>query len=78
MTEVFTLSCDDFNNKCRKVFRELWLDTDMSDVALATEDNGQLSAHKAILATCSPLFKRLLQKNQNGHPLLYLFCRVSF
>ena len=45
MTEVFTLSCDDFNNKCRKVFRELWLDTDMSDVTLATEDNGQLSAH---------------------------------
>ena len=72
MTEVFTLSWDDFNNKCPKAFQELWLDTDLSDVTLATEDGGQLSAHKVILAACSPLFKRLLQKNPNVHPLLYL------
>ena len=72
MTEVFTLSWDDFSQKCPKVFKELWLDTDFSDVTLATEDNGQLSAHKVILAACSPLFKRLLHKNPNGHPLLYL------
>ena len=72
MTEVFTLSWDDFNQTCPKAFKDLWLDTDMSDVTLATEDNGHLSAHKVILAACSPLFKRLLQKNPNGHPLLYL------
>ena len=72
MTEVFTLSWDDFNKKCPKAFKDLWLDTDLSDVTLATEDGGQLSAHKVILAACSPLFKRLLQKNLNAHPLLYL------
>ena len=72
MTEVFTLSWDDFNNKCPKAFKELWLDTDLSDVTLATEDGAQLNAHKVILAACSPLFKRLFQKNPNGHPLLYL------
>ena len=72
MADVFTLSWDDFNNKCPKAFKELWLDTDLSDVTLVTEDGGQLSAHKVILAACSPLFKRLLQRNPNGHPLLYL------
>ena len=72
MGEAFILSWDDFSNKCPKVFKELWLDTDLSDVTLATEDGGQLSAHKVILAACSPLFKRLLQKNPNSHPLLYL------
>ena len=72
MTEVLTLSWDEFNQKCPKAFQELWLDTDLSDVTLATEDGGQLSAHKVILAASSPLFKRLLQKNQNGQPLLYL------
>ena len=72
MAEVFTLSRDDFNNKCPKAFKELWLDTDLSDVTLATEDGAQLNAHKVILAACSPLFKRLLQKNPNAHPLLYL------
>ena len=72
MTEVFTLSWGDFDKKCPKAFKDLWLDTDLSDVTLATEDGGQLSAHKVILAACSPLFKRLLQKNLNAHPLLYL------
>jgi len=72
MKEVFTLSWDDFNQKCPRVFTELWLDTDLSDVTLATEDEGQLTAHKVILAACSPFFKRLLTKNVNPHPLIYL------
>ena len=38
MREVFTLSWDDFGNKCPKVFKELWRDRDLSDVTLATED----------------------------------------
>ena len=72
MEEILTLSWDDFNQKCPKVFKELWLDTDLSDVTLATEDNDQLAAHKVILAASSPFFKRLLEKNQNPHPLLFL------
>ena len=43
MTEVFTLSRDAFNKKCPKAFKDLWFDTDLSDVILATEDGGQLS-----------------------------------
>ena len=72
MGEVFTLSWDDFNQKCPRVFKELWFDTDLSDVTLATEDDGQLTAHKVILAASSPFFKRLLSKNPNPHHLLYL------
>ena len=72
MEDVFTLSWDDFNQKCPKVFKELWHDTELSDVTLATEDHGQLTAHKMILAASSPFFKRLLEKNQNPHPLLFL------
>ena len=72
MEDIFTLSWDDFNQKCPKVFKDLWLDTELSDVTLATEDRGQLTAHKVILAASSPFFKRLLEKNQNPHPLLFL------
>ena len=72
MEEVLTLSCDNFDRKCPKAFRELWLDQKLSDVTLATEDGGQIAAHKVILSTSSPLFKRLLQRNPNSHPLLYL------
>ena len=69
---MFTLSCNDFERKCPKAFRELWLDQNFSDVTLATEDGGQIAAHKVILSTSSPLFKRLLQRNSNSNPLLYL------
>ena len=72
MTEVFTLSWDDFNKKCPKAFQELWLYTDLSDVTLVAKDGGQLSAHKMILAACSLLFKELLEKRPNCHPPLYL------
>ena len=72
MKEVFTLSWDDFNQKCPRVFTELWLDTDLSDITLATEDEGQLTAHKVILAASSPFLKRLLTNNVNPHPLIYL------
>ena len=72
MAEVFTLSCDDFNRKCPKAFRELWLDQNFSDVTLATEDGGQIGAHQVILSTSSALFKRLLQRKPNSHTLLYL------
>ena len=44
--EVFTPSWD----KCQHVLKDLWLDTDLSDVSLVTEDNGQIGAHKVILA----------------------------
>ena len=72
MAELFTLSCDDFNRKCPKAFRELWLDQNFSDVTLATEDGGQIGAHQVILSTSSALFKRLLQRKPNSHTLLYL------
>ena len=73
MEDFFTLSRDNFNEKCPNVFKELWLDVDLSDVTLATEDSGQITAHKVILAASSPFFKKLLTKNLNTtHPLLYL------
>ena len=72
MAEVFTLSCDDFNRKCPKAFRELWLDQNFSRVTLATGDGSQIGAHKVILSTSSPLFKRLLQRNPNPHTIFFL------
>ena len=69
MEEVLTLSSDDFSQKCPRVFTQLCLDT---DVTLATEDHGQLTAHKVILSASSPFFKRLLTMNVNHHPLVYL------
>ena len=55
MTEVFTLSWDDFNKKCPKAFKDLWLDTDLSDVTLATEE-GRVEKSKNEINSCGYCF----------------------
>ena len=35
-------------------------------------DDGQLEAHKVVIAACSPFFRNVLKRNPHPHPLLYL------
>ena len=41
-------------------------------MTLACEDGQQLEAHKVILASSSPFFEKILQKNKHSNPLIYL------
>ena len=66
MAEVFTFSRDDFNEKCQKAYKDLWLDTDLADVTLAAEDGGFL--REVILASCSPLFRGSYKRTQMNTP----------
>ena len=70
--ELFTLSSDDFENKCREAFSGWWKDKEFADVTIATEDGDQISVHKLVLSSSSQLFKSLLSKNPHPHPLIYL------
>merc|ERR1712126_350114 len=63
-TRKFCLTWDDF--------RDLWQDTDLSDVTLVGEGNTQIKTHKVILAVSSPLFNDMLKKNKHPHPLIYM------
>ena len=53
-------------------FQKLRNINDFSDVTLACEDGKQLEAHKVVLASSSPFFMELLQKNKHPHPLVYM------
>ena len=62
----------DFHENIKVSFGELRDDNDFSDVTLACEDL-ELEAHKVILSSCSPFFKRLLKKtSKHQHPLIYM------
>ena len=41
-------------------------------MTLACEDGQQMEAHKVILSSLSPFFRKILQKNKHPHPLIYL------
>jgi len=73
-SDNFCLRWNDFESNISTSFRELREDSEFFDVTLCC-DNGTdvVSAHKVILAACSPLFRKILarQKNQQN-PFLYL------
>ena len=70
-SEKFNLKWNDFEGNISGGLRELRDDKDFFDVTLAT-DGDQISAHKVILAACSPFFRNVLRRNPHQHPLLYL------
>jgi len=72
-TEKFCLKWNDFESNISLAFREIREDKDFFDVTLACgEGEQQISAHKVILAACSPFFRNVLRRNPHQHPLLYL------
>ena len=63
---------NDYEANASCTFMQLWKDTDFTDVTLATADDQQIMAHKAILSSCSEFFKNILKRNPHPRPLIYL------
>ena len=72
MSEKLCLQWNDFKDNVRNAFGSLREDNNFADVTLACEDGQQVEAHKVILATSSPFFKKLLERNKHPHPLIYM------
>ena len=72
MGEKLCLKWNDFQGNVISTFGELRNDRDFTDVTLACEDI-QFEAHKLILSTCSPFFRKLLKRaNKQQHPLVFM------
>ena len=72
MGEKLCLKRNDFQENLISSFGELRDDHDFTDVTLACEDS-QFEAHKLILSTCSPFFRKILKSaNKHQHPLVYM------
>ena len=71
--DTFCLKWNDFQENIKTSFVELRGDKDLVGVTLACED-GQLEAHKVILSSGSPFFRKLLRKmnNKQMHPFLFM------
>ena len=72
MSEKLCLQWNDFKENVHSGFGSLRNDKEFTDVTLACEDGQQLEAHKVILASSSPFFEKILQKNKHSNPLIYL------
>jgi len=70
-SEKFCLKWNDFESNVSSSFKDLLAERELFDVTLASGD-GQIQAHKVILAACSPFFRAVFRRNPHQHPLLYL------
>ena len=64
------LKCSDFGDNLVSVFKDLRMENDLVDITLVCND-GQLKAHKVVLAASSDFFKSIIKINPHPHPLIY-------
>ena len=72
MNEKLNLSWNEFESCTSNTFKDLLSDEDFADVTLVCDEEKQIKAHKVILSSCSPLFRKILKNNPHPHPLIYL------
>ena len=72
MSEKLCLQWNSFQSNVKSAFGSLRQSHDFADMTLASEDGQQIEAHKVILASSSPFFQTILQKNKHTHPLIYM------
>ena len=70
--ESICLKWNEFQNNIVSSFHDIRLSADFSDVTLVCEEEQQIEAHRIILSSSSPFFHRILKKNKNSHPMIYM------
>ena len=53
-------------------YQDLMKEYDFSDVTLVCEEDQQVEAHRIILSACSSFFSRVLKKNKQPNPIIYM------
>ena len=72
MLEKFCLKWNDFNSNVSKSFIKLRNENEFFDVALVSDDQKLISAHKVVLSASSEYFKNILKQQKHPNPLLCL------
>ena len=72
MADQLVCGWDEFETHASNTFKQLWEDTDFTDVTLVTEDHIQIKAHKLVLSSASVFFGNILTNNPHHNPLIFL------
>ena len=70
--DKYCLKLSNFQENVKSTFGALRSDKEFVDVTVVCEDAFQIDCHKAILATSSPFFNKILTKLKQPRPLIYL------
>ena len=76
--EKYNLNWHSYADHLRETLSYLLSSHSFSDVTLICDDKKRISAHKNILSACSPVFKDILETDQNHKSIIYLRGIPSF
>ena len=75
LPETLVIEWPDFQNNVKESFQNVRLSTEFSDVTLVIDGvDGQIEAHRVVLAAGSTFFERVFREklSSHPHPMLYL------
>ena len=72
MSEKLCLQWSDFKDNVNSAFERLKDDKEFTDVTLVCQDGQQMEESNVIVASVSPFFEKILQRNKHPHPLIYV------
>ena len=71
--EKYAFHWHSYSDHLREALNDMMISSEFADVTLVTDDKQQIRAHRNILSAASPVFKSILQiDNNNANPIIYL------
>ena len=70
--DKFSIAWSGFNESAGNSFRSLHAEDVFTDITLVCDDDKEIKAHKVVLVSSSKLFRKILTRNPQSHPLVYL------
>ena len=68
----FSIQCNTFQDNTANLFKNLLEDDIFVDVTLVSDDGKEFQAHKFVIASCSDMFRNILESTFNPNSLIFL------
>merc|ERR1712126_14824 len=69
---MYNIIANQFETHSKRILSDLINSNEFTDVTFVCDDQMQLSAHKSVLSSSSPVLKTIISNNPHPNPLIYL------
>ena len=69
---MYNIIANQFETHSKRILSDLINSNEFTDVTFVCDDQMQLSAHKSVISSSSPVLKTIISNNPHPNPLIYL------
>ena len=69
---MYNIVANQFENHSKRILSDMINSNEFTDVTFVCDEQKQISAHKSIVSSCSPVLKTIIRSNPHPNPLIYL------